>query len=106
MVWQIGVVLMRIRVCDECSPRARPLHPMKFRIYAAAGWIGRFIGVACAYLAEFKHEKGDPRPFDLGKRASWGTRTESMKIDPVREARRATLFLIAGAERPFIPCYH
>ena len=30
-------------------------------------------------------------------------RTESMNIDPVREARRASLFLIAGAERPLIP---
>ena len=26
-----------------------------------------------------------------------------MNIDPVREARRASLFLIAGAERPLTP---
>ena len=56
-----------------------------------------------AYLAEFKQEKADPRPFDFGRSASWETWTESMNIDPVREARRASLFLIAGAERPLTP---
>lgn len=32
-----------------------------------------------------------------------GVRTSSMKMDPVTDARRDTLFLIWGAERPFIP---
>ena len=108
VLFQIVVVLMRTLVCDECSPRGRPLHPMKFRICAEAIWDWDFIAnrIGCTHLAEFRHEKGDPRPLDLGRRASCGTRTVSMKIDPVREARRETLFLIAGAERPFIPCYN
>ena len=54
-------------------------------------------------LAEFKHEKADPSPFVLGKSASRETRTESMNMEPVREARRASLFFMAGAERPRRP---
>lgn len=56
------------------------------------------------HLAEFKQENGDPRPLDLGRRASCDTRTESMKIEPVSDTRSATLFLIAGAVKPFRPC--
>ena len=56
-----------------------------------------------AYLAEFKQEKADPRPFDFGRSASWETWTESMNIEPVRETRRASLFLIAGADSPLTP---
>lgn len=56
-------------------------------------------------LAEFKQEKAEPRPIDFGRRASSETRTESIKIDPVNEARSATLFLMAGAVRPLSPCH-
>jgi len=52
------------------------------------------------YLALLRHENGDPRPPDLGSRASWGTLTSSMNTDPVMDARRASLFLMAGAEIP------
>ena len=55
------------------------------------------------YLALFKHENADPKPFDFGSSASCETRTESMKIEPVKDARRANLFFIAGVESPFIP---
>lgn len=56
-------------------------------------------------LAEFKQEKAEPRPLDFGRTASSETRTESINIDPVKEARSATLFLIAGAVRPLSPCH-
>jgi len=52
------------------------------------------------YLALLRHENGDPRPPDLGSRASWGILTSSMKTDPVIDARSASLFLMAGAEIP------
>ena len=52
------------------------------------------------YLALLRHENGDPRPPDLGSRASWGILTSSMNTDPVMDARRASLFLMAGAEIP------
>jgi hypothetical protein len=45
---------------------------------------------ACRAL--FKHENADPSPFDFGSKASCETRTESMKMEPVKEARRATVF--------------
>ena len=52
------------------------------------------------YRALFRHEKGDPNPPDLGRRASCGILTSSMKTEPVMEARRASLFLICGAVIP------
>jgi hypothetical protein len=56
------------------------------------------------YLALLRHENGDPRPPDLGSRASWGILTSSMNTDPVIDARRASLFLMAGAEIPGVSC--
>jgi hypothetical protein len=56
------------------------------------------------YRALLRHENGDPRPPDFGKMASWDNLTLSMKMDPVREARRASLCLIAGVERPDVSC--
>jgi hypothetical protein len=44
------------------------------------------------YLALLRQEKGDPKPPDLGK--SWVVCTSSMKIEPVMDALRASLFLI------------
>ena len=61
-------------------------------------WIS---GVTC--LAEFRHENAELRPLDFGRSESCETCTESMKIEPVADARRAILFLIAGADRPFSP---
>jgi len=52
------------------------------------------------YLALLRHENGDPRPPDLGSRASWGILTSSMNTDPVIDARKANLFLIGGAVIP------
>ena len=51
-------------------------------------------------LALLRQENGDPSPLDFGKIASEGMLTSSMKIDPVMEARRASLCLIAGADNP------
>lgn len=56
------------------------------------------------YRALLRHENGDPRPPDLGSRASWEILTSSINTDPVMDARRASLFLIAGAEIPGVPC--
>lgn len=56
------------------------------------------------YRALFRQENGDPNPPDLGKIASVGTLTSSRKRDPVIEARKASLFLIGGAEKPGVSC--
>jgi hypothetical protein len=56
-----------------------------------------------AYRALLRHENAEARPLDFGRSESCETRTESMKMEPVRDARRASLFLIAGAVRPFMP---
>ena len=55
------------------------------------------------YRALLRHENGEPRPPVLGSIASEGTLTSSMKIDPVIEARRASLFFIGGADNPGVP---
>lgn len=55
------------------------------------------------YLALLRHAKGEPKPRDFGKRAECDTRTSSRKIEPVTDTRRASLFLICGAERPLVP---
>lgn len=55
------------------------------------------------YRALFKHENGDPRPPDLGSKASDAILTSSMKIEPVMEARSASLCLIWGADNPGVP---
>lgn len=56
--------------------------------------------------AELRHEKGAPSPRDPGRSASCVTLTESMKTEPVRDTRSASLFLIGGAVRPFAPCVY
>jgi len=68
---------------------------------------GCLLGCDCkstTCLAEFRQEKAEPRPLDFGRSVSCDTRTESMKMDPVADARRATLFLMTDTERPFRPC--
>jgi hypothetical protein len=55
------------------------------------------------YLALFKHEKGPLRPCTCGNMLDLGILTLSMKMDPVKDARRASLFLIAGVSSPFVP---
>lgn len=57
------------------------------------------------YLALLRHENAEPSPRLLGKIWSCDTFTASMNTEPVSETRRAILFLIGGASRPFIPCY-
>lgn len=57
------------------------------------------IGDTC--LAELRQEKALPRPLLLGNNASCETHTESMNMDPVRETRSASLFLIGGVDIPF-----
>jgi len=57
------------------------------------------------YLALLRHENGDPRPPDLGSKASWGILTSSMNTEPVMDARRASLFSMAGAEIPGVSCH-
>lgn len=52
------------------------------------------------YLALLRQEKGEPRPLDLGNKASCGILTSSMNTEPVMEARSANLFLIGGAVIP------
>jgi hypothetical protein len=68
---------------------------------------GCLLGCDCksiTCLAEFRQEKGELRPLDFSRSVSRETRTESMKMDPVADARRATLFLMTDTERPFRPC--
>jgi hypothetical protein len=55
------------------------------------------------YLALFRQENGPFNPCTPGSIFSFGILTLSMKMDPVREARRASLFLIAGVSRPGVP---
>ena len=67
---------------------------------------GCLVGCDCkstTCLAEFRQEKAEVRPLDFGRSVSCETRTESMKMDPVADARRATLFLMTDTERPFRP---
>ena len=63
----------------------------------------RIMATNVTYLAEFRQAKAEPRPLDFGRSASCETRTESIKMEPVVEARRAILFLMAGADKPFRP---
>lgn len=68
----------------------------------------KFIGALggegqAAHRALLRHPNGPPRPFTLGSSASCPTCTLSMKMEPVIEQRSASLFLIAGAERPLVP---
>lgn len=53
--------------------------------------------------ALLRHENGPFNPATPGSICPEWTCTESMKIDPVTLARKASLWLILGAERPFIP---
>lgn len=55
------------------------------------------------HRALFRQLNGALSPCPWGRIWSCGTLTASMKIDPVTDARRATLFLIDGASRPFMP---
>ena len=51
----------------------------------------------------FRQPNGPPKPFAWGRRFSSGTKTLSITISPVMEARSENLPSIFGVLRPFIP---
>ena len=58
---------------------------------------------AIPYLALLRHPKGPPKPVTCGRTFPAGTRTSSMNIIPVSEARSENLPSILGASRPGVP---
>jgi hypothetical protein len=57
-----------------------------------------------SHRALLRHLKADPKPLLPGSNASCPTRTLSRYIDPVIDARSATLFLIALVDKPGVSC--
>src|SRR5450759_1342499 len=92
---------------DQLVRRERPpeLLPVQCvlprRVPAGLGRTERAPCDAIASLVEAAERTFEPLTF--GNRFSSGTKTSSMTISPVTDARRLNLPSIFGADRPFIP---
>jgi hypothetical protein len=105
----LWVPLSPLVLCPSWKPARGFLNCLRSRAYCFASSMQDSRAPkaphAIPYLAELRHSKGAPRPGRARTRrdSSRFTRTSSRKMEPVTEARREILFLMAGQVKPLVP---